>query len=132
MSTTTSQDPAAITLSERAATEIKSLLEQQGMPEAFLRVFVSGGGCSGLQYGMTIAEESEEGDLQLDQFGVKVLVDDVSVNYIAGSTVDFVEDEMGGGFKIDNPNAAAGCGCGSSCCSDESDGGCGSCGGGCH
>lgn len=125
----------AVTLSEKAANEIKSLLESQGVPNAALRVFVSGGGCSGLQYGMAIAEEMEEGDIEFSQHGVRVLVDNLSINYLVGASVDYVEDVMGGGFKIDNPNAAKSCGCGSSFSTEDGQeaGGCGSggCGSGC-
>jgi iron-sulfur cluster assembly accessory protein len=131
MSTTTTEPVAAITLTEKAATEIKNLLESQGLQNAALRVFVSGGGCSGLQYGMAIADEVEEGDHEFEQHGVRVLVDPLSIHYIAGSSVDYVEDMMGGGFKIDNPNAVRGCGCGSSFSTEDGEeaSGCGSCGG---
>lgn len=126
MSTPATNLPAAITLSERAATEIKNLFESQGAANAALRVFVAGGGCSGLQYGMAIADEVEEGDLELEQHGVRILVDPLSLQYIHGSSVDYVEDVMGGGFKIDNPNAIHSCGCGSSFSTEEGEGGCSS------
>jgi len=131
MSVMTDEQTAAVTLTDKAAAEIKSLFERQGIENAALRVFVSGGGCSGLQYGMAIADEVEEGDIELEQHGVRILVDSLSINYIAGSSVDYVDDVMGGGFKIDNPNAAKSCGCGSSFSTEdgESGGGCGS--GGC-
>jgi Iron-sulfur cluster assembly accessory protein len=133
--TVTETEQAAITLTDKAATEIKALFEQQGIENAALRVFVSGGGCSGLQYGMAIAEEVEEGDLEFEQHGVRLLIDPLSVNYMTGASIDYVEDMMGGGFKIDNPNATKSCGCGSSFSTEdgESAGGCGSgCGsGGC-
>jgi iron-sulfur cluster assembly protein len=125
-------EQAAVVLTERAGDEIKSLFESQGCAGAMLRVFVHGGGCSGLQYGMMIAEEMEEGDIKFEQHGVSVLVDEDSIEYLRGSTIDWVEDEvMGSGFKIDNPNAVRGCGCGSSFSTEEgaSGGGCGS--GGC-
>jgi iron-sulfur cluster assembly accessory protein len=129
MSATIEETVTTVTLTERAAAEIKGLLERQGMAGAALRVFVSGGGCSGLQYGMAIADEVEEGDEELEQHGVRMLVDDLSAPHLRGASVDFVEDEMGGGFKIDNPNAVRGCGCGSSFSTEEgeSGGGCGSC-----
>lgn len=125
---TTLRETAPVTLTEKAATEIRGLFERQGMPGAALRVFVSGGGCSGLQYGMAIAEEVEEGDLQFTQHGVRVLIDPTSVQHMRDSSIDFVEDEMGGGFKIDNPNAVSGCGCGSSFSTEEGGGGGCSCG----
>ncbi len=131
MSTATSEETSVITLSNKAADEIKALFEQQDLSNAALRVFVSGGGCSGLQYGMAIADETEEGDVELNQHGVRILVDPLSFNYISGATIDYVDDPMGGGFKIDNPNAVSSCGCGSSFATEDgaSDGGCGS--GGC-
>ena len=127
-----------VTLSERAAEEIRGLLERQGKADAALRVFVSGGGCSGLNYGMAIDDSIEEGDFVYTCHGVKVVVDPLSVNYIKGASVDYVEDVMGGGFKIDNPNAVRSCGCGSSFATEgeaetegAGGGGCGS-GCGCH
>ncbi len=129
--TVTEEAAPAVNLTEKAAGEIKSLFESQGTTNAALRVFVSGGGCSGLQYGMAIAEEIEEGDTEFVQHGVRVLVDPLSMNYIQGASVDYVEDVMGGGFKIDNPNATKSCGCGSSFATEDGEeaGGCGS--GGC-
>jgi|SRR5687768_12532906 len=133
MSATATETTSTIALSERAASEIKGLFEREGVQNAALRVFVAGGGCSGLQYGMQIADEIEEGDVQLEQHGVRILVDSLSIQYVQGASVDFVEDDMGGGFKIDNPNAARSCGCGSSFATEEgqSGGGCGSGGCGC-
>ncbi len=130
MTMTSTETAAAITLSEKAATEIKNLFESQGAENAALRVFVSGGGCSGLQYGMAIADEVEEGDVEFDQHGVRILVDPLSMNYIGGATIDYVEDVMGGGFKIDNPNAVRSCGCGSSFSTEDGEDG-GGCGSGC-
>jgi iron-sulfur cluster assembly accessory protein len=123
-----------VALSERAAEEIRGLLERQGKADAALRVFVSGGGCSGLNYGMAIDDSMEEGDFIFNSYGVKVVVDPLSINYLRGASVDYVEDVMGGGFKIDNPNATRSCGCGSSFSTEDgeaeaSGGGCGS--GGC-
>ncbi|MBC7527850.1 MAG: iron-sulfur cluster insertion protein ErpA [Chthonomonadaceae bacterium] len=125
---------ADVNLSERAAQEVLQLLERQGNPNAALRVYVEGGGCSGLNYRMAIDDQVEEGDLVSTQFGVRVLVDAMSHNYVKGASVDYVEDVMGGGFKIDNPNATRSCGCGNSFSAEEgesSGGGCGSSGGGC-
>ncbi len=135
MSTTLIDNATGVVLTEKAAGEIKTLFDSQGVANAALRVFVSGGGCSGLQYGMAIADEIEEGDIEFEQHGVRILVDPFSMKYIDGASVDYIEDPMGGGFKIDNPNAAQSCGCGSSFSAEdgESGGGCGSgCGsGGC-
>ena len=103
-----------VTLSERAASEVKGLLEQQQKPEAMLRVFVAGGGCSGFQYGMSLEEEASEGDQTFDVSGVKVIVDPRSAMYMEGAEIDYVDSMMGGGFKIDNPQAASSCGCGQS------------------
>ena len=130
-----------ITLTDRAASEIKGLLEKQGKNDAMLRVFVAGGGCSGFQYGMSLEDEAMEGDKRIDINGVHVVIDPRSMLYIQGAEVDYVDSMMGGGFKIDNPNAASSCGCGHSFTPKEgeegheaeavgagSGGGCGSCG----
>ena len=130
MSATLNETTTTVTLTEKAATEIKNLFESQGIENAALRVFVSGGGCSGLNYGMAIDDSVEEEDFLFDCYGVKVVVDPLSINYIKGASVDYVEDMMGGGFKIDNPNAVRSCGCGSSFSTEDgpeaSEGGCGS------
>jgi iron-sulfur cluster assembly accessory protein len=130
--------PAEITLSERAAAEIKNLLEEQNQPDSALRVWVAGGGCSGLQYGMALDDgEPEDSDLVMMDQGVKIFVDNLSLKYMKGANVDFVDDVLGGGFKIENPNAVKSCGCGSSFSADDEtmegldtsmQGGCGSCG----
>lgn len=120
----------AITLTSRAACELKDLMLAEAKPTSALRVWVSGGGCSGLQYGMAIDDGvPEAGDKVFEQEGVKIYVDEMSLNYMDGASVDFVEDNLGGGFKIENPNAVGGCGCGSSFQTEESQsgGGCGSC-----
>ena len=130
MSITTEQT-SLITLSEKAASEIKSLMESQGITNAALRVFVSGGGCSGLQYGMALSEEIEEGDTEITEHGVRLLVDQTSKQYLDGATIEYVDDPMGGGFKIDNPNAVSTCGCGSSFSDAEGGSSCSS-GGCCH
>jgi iron-sulfur cluster assembly protein len=110
-----------VTLSERAASEVKGLLEQQQKPDAMLRVFVAGGGCSGFQYGMSLEEETSEGDQTFDISGVKVIVDPRSAMYMDGAQIDYVDSMMGGGFKIDNPQAASSCGCGQSFTPKEGD-----------
>jgi iron-sulfur cluster assembly accessory protein len=126
-----------ITLSERAASELKGLIEENNKENAALRVWVAGGGCSGLQYGMALDDaEPEEGDLVLHDKGVKIFVDGMSMKYMVGAVVDYVDDTLGGGFKIENPNAVKSCGCGSSFSTEEEGmeglstggGGCGSCG----
>ncbi len=121
----------AITLSERAACELKDLMVSEAKPHAALRVWVAGGGCSGLSYGMALDDgQPEEGDQIFEQDGLKIFIDGLSLQYMEGATVDYVEDVMGGGFKIDNPNAVSSCGCGSSFQTEEGApaGGCGSCG----
>jgi len=127
-----------VTLTDRAAQELKSLLLEQEKPDAALRVWVAGGGCSGLQYGMALDESApEEGDQILSDHEIKIFVDELSLRYMTGSVVDYVDDQFGGGFKIENPNAVKSCGCGSSFSTGEegiegldNGGGCGSCG--CH
>lgn len=121
----------AITLSSRAAQELKDLLQSENKTNAALRVWVAGGGCSGLTYGIALDEnEAEEGDQQFEDNGIKILIDGMSLQYMDGSCVDYVDDSMGGGFKVENPNATQSCGCGSSFQTEESQssGGCGSCG----
>jgi len=121
----------SITLTQKAVAELKEFMSSQEKTNAALRVWVAGGGCSGLSYGMALDDgEPEEGDNIFEQDGVKVYVDPLSLEYMDGSTVDFVEDALGGGFKIDNPKAVQSCGCGSSFQTEGSGGGCGNCCGG--
>lgn len=122
-----------ITLTPRAATELKDLIKSQDKSSSALRVWVAGGGCSGLSYGMALDDgQPEAEDNVFEQDGLKVYVDPLSLNYMDGASVDYVDDVLGGGFKIDNPNAVSSCGCGSSFKTAESEGGggcgCGSCG----
>jgi iron-sulfur cluster assembly protein len=107
-------DDESIVLLPAAADKIRSLLDERNMPEHGLRVFVAGGGCSGMQYGMAIEKEPGEFDTVFERHGVKVFVDPTSMMYLAGSTVDYVDNLMGGGFRIENPNAVSTCGCGHS------------------
>jgi iron-sulfur cluster assembly protein len=104
----------ALVLTPGAATKIKTILTERNMPEAGLRVFVSGGGCSGMQYGMAIEGNPREFDTTVELDGVKVYIDPTSMMYLGGATVDYVDNLMGGGFRIDNPNAVSTCGCGHS------------------
>ncbi|MBZ0213370.1 MAG: iron-sulfur cluster assembly accessory protein [Nitrospirae bacterium] len=121
-----------ITLTDRAACELKELMIQENKTNAYLRVWVAGGGCSGLQYGMALDDgEPEDGDQTFENDGVRVLVDDLSLRYMVGSTVDYVDDPMGGGFKIENPMATKSCGCGSSFQTEEGQASGGGCGSGC-
>lgn len=103
-----------ITISDTASDKIKEMLESEGSPDLFLRIGVKEGGCSGFSYGMGFDDEEHEGDKTLDLQGLKVVVDSDSIKYLNGLVIDFKESAMGGGFTIDNPNATATCGCGSS------------------
>ena len=135
--TTTQQ----VSLTDRSAEELKSLMAEQGKTDSALRVWVAGGGCSGLSYGMALDDaEPEEGDQVLNDKGIRIYVDTLSLKYMNGSVVEYVDDKLGGGFKIENPNATKSCGCGSSFSAgeetmeglDTSGGGCGSGGCGCR
>src|SRR4030065_1308054 len=99
-----------INLTASAADAVKELLIKRNLEGFALRVFISGGGCSGYQYGMALDDNIRESDHVVESNGIKLLVDEVSINYLHGSTVDYVEDLMGGGFKIENPNALSTCG----------------------
>ncbi|MBA2520919.1 MAG: iron-sulfur cluster assembly accessory protein [Chloroflexota bacterium] len=103
-----------MTITQEAASQLKSFLVDNGSPEAGLRVFVAPGGCSGLQYGMTIEDNGEDGDEVIETDGVRLFVDNFSAMYLAGSEVDYVNSLMGGGFTVHNPNAVSGCACGHS------------------
>lgn len=119
-----------LTVTPAAANIIRTLLEQRQIPNHALRVFVSGGGCSGLQYGMAFEEAPRDFDAVVEEDGVRLIVDPTSLMYLRGATIDYVDSLMGGGFRIENPNAVSSCGCGHSfkTASDGgSDDGCGSC-----
>ncbi len=103
-----------ITLTPTAVQAVRDLMEQRNLEDYALRIYISGGGCSGFQYGMALDNNFRESDLTSEFDGVKVLVDEVSINYLRGATVDYVNDVMSSGFKIENPNALASCGCGNS------------------
>jgi iron-sulfur cluster assembly accessory protein len=103
-----------VTLTPVAAQAVRELLEKRNLEGYALRVFVSGGGCSGFQYGMALENNIREQDLKMQAHGVQVVIDEVSIQYLRGATVDYQDDLMGAGFKIENPNAVSTCGCGSS------------------
>ena len=104
-----------ITITEMAADKLGGIMDEKGMKETHgLRVFVKGGGCGGMQYGMTFDDNTRDGDMVYEQNGMRVLVDATSLFYIDGANIDYVDNLMGGGFHIDNPNAVSACGCGSS------------------
>lgn len=116
-----------ITLTSSAAQAVRDLLAKRNLEGYALRVFVSGGGCSGIQYGMALEANIRPTDITSECEGVKVVVDDISINYLRGATIDYVDNAMGSGFKIENPNAMSSCGCGSSYAKDSNDCGCSSC-----
>lgn len=102
-------------LTESAANKLAGIMAQKGMAATHgLRVFVQGGGCGGMQYGMTFENQLREGDQVFEQHGLRVYVDSVSLFYIDGARIDYMDSLMGGGFHIENPQAVSACGCGSS------------------
>jgi iron-sulfur cluster insertion protein len=103
-----------IVITASAAQRIAYLKQQESAPEAFLRIAVSGGGCSGFQYGFSFDDTRQEDDLVFARDGVEVVVDTVSLDLLNGAELDFVEDMMGAAFQVKNPNAASSCGCGNS------------------
>ena len=103
-----------ITLTESAVEKLRDLLAEENNPDLKLRTFVQGGGCSGMQYGFTFDEITNEDDWEEDFEGVKILIDSMSATYLDGARIDYKEDLMGASFSIDNPNATTTCGCGSS------------------
>jgi iron-sulfur cluster assembly protein len=103
-----------ITVTPTAADVLKRLFEEKNLADHGLRVYIQGGGCSGFQYGMAFENETLDGDEVIDAHGVRVFVDPMSMSYLDGAQIDYVESLMGGGFRIENPNAVATCGCGHS------------------
>lgn len=103
-----------IELNESAVTKLQQLFAEEGNPALKLRVFVQGGGCSGMQYGFTFDEEQNEDDFDVSVNGVTLLVDSMSAQYLQGAKINYKEDAMGASFSIDNPQAQTTCGCGSS------------------
>ncbi len=106
--------PAPLLFTDNAANKVKALIVEEGNAELKLRVFVSGGGCSGFQYGFTFEEKPNEDDTVLEKNGVQLLIDPMSYQYLVGSEIDYKEDLEGAQFVIKNPNATTTCGCGSS------------------
>jgi iron-sulfur cluster assembly accessory protein len=112
---TITEQATAITLTQSAADKLLGIMNEKGLRDTHaLRVFVSGGGCSGLQYGMTFDSSPRETDTVFEQFGLRVIVDERSLPYVHGANIDYSDSLMGGGFQIENPNAASSCGCGHS------------------
>lgn len=108
------QMAAPLLLTESAEEKIRELLEEEADDELCLRVFVTGGGCSGFQYGFTFDDDRAEDDTLIDQPGVRVLVDSLSYSYLVGSVLDYKEGLEGSRFAVENPSATSTCGCGSS------------------
>ena len=108
-----SVETSILSITPSASEKVRELLKQENDPGLGLRIFVAGGGCSGLQYGMTL-DEAQDGDTIISQDDYSVLVDEMSLGYINGSEVDYVDSLMGAGFTVNNPNAVSSCGCGHS------------------
>ncbi len=107
-------DMRPLSFSDSAANKVKSLIEEEGNPDLKLRVFVTGGGCSGFQYGFTFDEVQNEDDFVMEKGGVTLLIDAMSMQYMMGAEIDYTEGLEGAQFVIRNPNAVSTCGCGSS------------------
>ena len=106
--------PSPLNFSDSAAGKVKQLIEEEGNPDLKLRVFVTGGGCSGFQYGFTFDETVNEDDTSMQKGGVTLLIDPMSLQYLTGAEIDYQEGVEGAQFVIKNPNATSTCGCGSS------------------
>ena len=114
MNAVTEQMPEPLVFTDSAANKVKQLIEEEGNPDLKLRVFVTGGGCSGFQYGFTFDETTNEDDTAMQKDGVTLLIDPMSLQYLAGAEIDYQENIEGAQFVIKNPNASSTCGCGSS------------------
>ncbi len=112
-------DESPLIFTDAAATKVKSLIEDEGNDNLKLRVFVSGGGCSGFQYGFTFDESLNDGDTAVENQGVQLLIDPMSFQYLVGAEIDYTEGLEGAQFVIRNPNATTTCGCGSSFSTDS-------------
>jgi iron-sulfur cluster insertion protein len=108
------EPPVPLVFTDSAANKVKELVDEEGNPELKLRVFVQGGGCSGFQYGFTFDEIVNDDDTQMSKNGVTLLIDAMSLQYLAGAEIDYKDDLQGAQFVIKNPNATTTCGCGSS------------------
>ena len=111
---TIEQIPAPLLFTDAAASKVKDLIAEEGNSALMLRVFISGGGCSGFQYGFTFDENLADGDTVVEKSGVKLLIDPMSFQYLMGAEIDYSEGLEGAQFVIKNPNATTTCGCGSS------------------
>lgn len=131
MATIPAVETQLINITPSAVEKLRGLMQEKQLLNHSLRVFVAGGGCSGLQYGMTFDDQTHPGDTEFEANGLPVRVDAMSAKYMGGAQIDYVDSLMGGGFKIDNPNAVSSCGCGSSFRPKEEDASAASSGGGC-
>jgi len=120
----------SVSLTQPAAAAIRDVLQQKNLPGYALRLFISGGGCSGYQYGLALDSNIRSEDKVFETEGIKLIVDEVSIKYLQGATVDYVDGITSSGFKIINPNAISSCNCGQSFNSSDEDasGGCAGCG----
>ena len=114
MNAVTEQMPEPLVFTDSAANKVRQLIDEEGNPDLKLRVFVTGGGCSGFQYGFTFDETTNEDDTTLQKSGVTLLIDPMSLQYLTGAEIDYQESIEGAQFVIKNPNASSTCGCGSS------------------
>ena len=121
-------EQAVVSLTTEAQTRLKELLAKEDNPQLALRVFVSCGGCSGMQYGMAFDDQRRQDDVVVDNEGVQIVVDDFSVSYLRGSEIDYVDGLMGAGFTVHNPNAVHSCSCGHSFDTGDDAGGAQACG----
>lgn len=108
------EKPTPINFSDNAVKKVKELIDEEGTPDLKLRVFVSGGGCSGFQYGFTFEESENDDDTKVTKDSVTLLIDPMSLQYLAGAEIDYQDNVQGSQFVIKNPNATTTCGCGSS------------------
>lgn len=114
--------PEIVELTPLAAEKLQGIMQEKNLTTHGLRVFIAGGGCSGFQYGMAFENQMEDGDMVFESRGVRLYVDQASAMYLEGATVDYVDSLMGGGFRIENPNAVSTCSCGQSFAAGAGDG----------
>ena len=114
MDSTTTEMPDPILFTDAAANKVKSLITEEENPDLKLRVYITGGGCSGFQYGFTFDEAINDGDTVIEKNGVIMVIDSMSLQYLVGGVVDYIEGLEGSRFLVSNPNATSTCGCGSS------------------
>jgi iron-sulfur cluster assembly protein len=110
--TPTTTEGFMLTLSDMAVVKIQAILQERNVPDYGLRVFVAGGGCSGIQYGLALESQAHDRDTVIESSGLKLYVDPASAEYLHGAVIDYVDHPTGGGFQIENPNVATSCGCG--------------------